>query len=217
MTGASGGIGSAIRKRLEDEGFVVTNIGRNSAELECDLADSAKLARKVSLWLEKNSVDGLINCAGFGIFDPHETIKPERLARLVAVNLTAPMILTRECLKKFKNQGSGHIINIASIEATRHAKFSAAYTATKSGLRDFSLALFEEVRQSNIKVTCINPDMTLTPFFEPLRFAPSSQDGAHLDPQTIAESVLFVLKNPAVVCDITLRSPRFGIVKKAQK
>jgi short-subunit dehydrogenase len=214
MSGASGGIGSAIRKTLEFEGFSVANIGRNGAEISCDLVDSVKLANELERWLGQNRVDALVNCAGFGIFEPHEAIKPARLAQLVAVNLTAPMILANGCLKHFKRQGSGHIINIASIEATRHAKFSAAYTATKSGLRDFSLALFEEVRQSNVKVTCINPDMTLTPFFEPLRFAPSEEENTHITPQTIADTVAFVLKNPAVVCDITLRSPRFGIVKK---
>lgn len=217
MTGGSGGIGEAIRIALEEESFLVSNIGRQKADIRCDLADTKTLTKRVSAWLKTNKIDVLINCAGFGIFDPHETIRPEYLEELIAVNLTAPLVLSHLCLKEFKRQGKGHIINMASIEATRHARFSAAYTATKAGLRDFSLALFEETRSSNIRVSCINPDMTMTPFFEELRFAPSDETEDHITPETIAKTVLFILKNPSVICDITLRSPRFGITKKPCK
>lgn len=214
MTGASGGIGSAIKKLLLENGYKVSTIGRRDAQIVCDLKDSKLLAKEVEKWLKANDVDVLINAAGFGLFDPLESTRPEKIDELISVNLTAPITLSHLCLKKFKKQHSGHIVNIASIEATRHAKFSSIYTATKSGLRDFSLSLFEELRGSGVAVSCINPDMTKTPFFNELRFAPGEEDGSFIEPETIAKTLLFILENPSTVCDITLRAPKFGIVKK---
>ena len=108
----------------------------------------------------------------------------------------------------------GRIINITSVEATRHAKYSALYTATKSGLRDFGLCLFEEVRKSGVKVTSINPDITQTPFFDALHFAPSDDEQTYLLPQTIAQSVLDVLHVKGTITDMTIRPQKVGIAKK---
>jgi short-subunit dehydrogenase len=216
MTGGNGGIGREIRALLEAEGYKVANIGRHNAEILCDLADAQGLEEKVRQWLQENTLDVLINCAGFGVFDPHESVKTQTIGQLVAVNLTAPMILSNLCLRALR-ASQGHIINISSIEATRHSRFSALYTATKSGLRDFSLSLFEEVRGSGVKVSTINPDMTKTPFFDTLRFEPALEAATYLDPKTVAQTVLFALRHPSVVSDITLRSPKFGIVKKPVK
>ena len=122
MSGASGGIGSAIRKTLEFEGFKVANIGRNGAEISCDLAHSTKLASELERWLGQNRVDALINCAGLGMFGPHEAIKPARFAELVAVYLTAPMMLANGCLKHFKRQGNGHITFNPKVPSTTKGK-----------------------------------------------------------------------------------------------
>ena len=108
----------------------------------------------------------------------------------------------------------GHIINIASVEATRHSKFSALYTATKSGLRDFGLALFEELRKADVKVSTINPDLTKTNFFDEFNFEPSDNKEAHLLAEDIAKTVLQILAFEGVVTDITVRPQRLEIKKK---
>jgi len=108
----------------------------------------------------------------------------------------------------------GKIINIASIEATKHSKFSALYTATKSGLRDFGLSLFEELRKSGVGVTTINPDLTTTNFFDDLQFEPSKQENTFLMPQTIAKTVIDILNTQGVITDITIRPQKFSIQKK---
>jgi hypothetical protein len=80
--------------------------------------------------------------------DSNTTLKSiAKIEELIAVNLKAPIILSNLCLRSLKKT-KGNIINITSVEATKHSKFSALYTATKSGLRDFSLSLFEELRKS---------------------------------------------------------------------
>ena len=88
------------------------------------------------------------------------------------------------------------------------------YTATKSGLRDFSLTLFEELRKSGVGVTTINPDLTRTNFFDDLQFEPSNKDETYLLPETIAQTVLNVLKTNGVITDLTVRPQKFDIKKK---
>jgi len=213
MSGGSSGIGKAIKNILTCNEYEVFNIGRNDAEIVCDLRDTEALEKKVKAWLKTHEVDVLINCAGVGLFDPHESISPSKIKNLIDINLTAPIILSSLCLRSLQKQ-SGHIINITSIEATRHAKYSALYTATKSGLRDFGHCLFEEVRKSGVRVTSINPDMTQTPFFDALHFKPSEDESTHLLPETIAQSVWDVLHVNGVITDLSIRPQKVGITKK---
>jgi len=213
MSGGSSGIGKAIKEKLHAAGYDVFNIGRHDAHIVCDLCDTDTLEKEIKLWLKTHEVDILINCAGRGIFDPHETLSIAKIKTIIDINLTAPIILSSLCLRSLQKQ-EGHIINITSIEATRHAKYSALYTATKSGLRDFGHCLFEEVRKNGVKVTSINPDMTQTPFFDTLHFKPNEDEKSHLMPQTIAQSVLDVLHVKGVITDLTIRPQKIGIIKK---
>ncbi|MDD3324489.1 MAG: SDR family NAD(P)-dependent oxidoreductase [Sulfurospirillaceae bacterium] len=213
MTGGSSGIGKAIKDILTCKDYQVFNIGRKEADITCDLRDTEALETKVKEWLKTHEVDVLINCAGIGLFDPHETLSIAKIKNLIDINLTAPIVLSSLCLRSLQKT-QGHIINITSIEATRHAKYSALYTATKSGLRDFGHCLFEEVRKSGVKVTSINPDMTQTPFFDELHFKPSDDEATHLLPQTIAKSVWDVLQIQGVVTDLTIRPQKVGIAKR---
>jgi short-subunit dehydrogenase len=213
VTGSSSGIGKAICSELKSNGYEVHGISRTNGEIICDLKDIKALQIKIKKFLKTTDIDLLVNCAGVGVFTPHEELKLEQIETLIDVNLKAPIILTNLCLRSLKKT-KGHIINVASIEATRHSKFSALYTATKSGLRDFSLALFEELRKAEVKVTNINPDMTKTAFFDELNFEPSTNKNCYLVPQDVAKTLIHVIKSPLVVTDITVRAQKFGITKK---
>jgi len=206
VTGYSSGIGEAICEKLEVNGYEII-------KLNARLEDSKNVEKEVKEILKTIDIDFLINCAGVGIFDPHEELNTTQIEKLIAINLTAPILLSNLVLRGLKKT-KGNIINITSIEATRHSKFSALYTATKSGLRDFSLSLFEEVRKSGVKVTSINPDMTMTPFFDTLQFKPSSKEENHLLASEVANVVYEVLTSPIAITDLTLRSQYFGIEKK---
>lgn len=206
VTGYSSGIGKAICESLSANGYEII-------QLKTRLENSNELEKEVKELLKTNDINVLVNCAGVGIFQPHEEISVTKIKELVDVNLTAPLILSSLCLRSLKKT-KGHIINIASVEATKHSKFSALYTATKSGLRDFSLCLFEELRKADVKVTCINPDLTHTNFFDELQFEPSSNENTHLLAEDIAKAVLNILNFNGVVTDITLQPQRFQINKK---
>jgi len=213
VTGASSGIGKAICDELRDNAYEVYGIGRNSGEIICDLQDIKALYVEIKKLLKTTDIDLLVNCAGVGVFAPHEEIGLDKIDELINVNLRAPIVLTNLCLRSLKKT-KGHIINIASVEATKHSKFSALYTATKSGLRDFSLSLFEELRKSGIKVTSINPDMTQTAFFKELSFEPSHKEDTHIKPENIATTLMQIVNSPFVITDITLRPQKLEIIKK---
>ena len=225
VTGASSGIGKAISIRLLELGYDVMGISReidtdpiqhpNFSTLACDLSDEFELNSIIPVLQTDPSVSILCNVAGFGVFEPHEEIDTDTISKMVALNLTAPMILSNALLRVLKfNQGV--IFNITSIEALRSSKFSAIYTATKTGLRAFSQSLFEEVRKSGVNVVSINPDMTDTAFFDSLRFNPSEEFDKRLEAEDIADVVQNVLemRNGACITDITIRPQRFAVVKK---
>ena len=206
VTGHSSGIGLEICKKLEQDSF-------NIIKLNSRLEDLKSLEKEIKDILKNFNINLLVNCAGIGIFKPHEEISIPKIKELIDINLTAPIVLSNLCLRSLKKT-SGHIINISSIEATKHSKFSALYTATKAGLRDFGLCLFEEVRKSGIKVTNINPDLTVTNFFENLQFEPSKKDDTHLLPETIAQTLLYILNTNGVITDLTIRPQKFDLKRK---
>ncbi|RXI37866.1 short-chain dehydrogenase [Malaciobacter mytili] len=206
VTGYSSGIGKAIASLLEENSYKVIR-------LKSRLNDKKALEKEVKELLKNQEVNLLINCAGVGVFKPHEEISLNKIQELIDVNLTAPIVLTNLCLRSLKKT-KGHIINISSIEATRHSKFSALYTATKAGLRNFSLALFEELRRCDVKVTNINPDLTKTNFFEEFNFEPSDSKNAHLIPEDIAKAVWEVINFDGVITELTVRPQRLEIKKK---
>jgi len=206
VTGYSSGIGQSICVALENNGYVIIKL---SSRLEC-IKD---IENEVKTILKEIEIDLLVNCAGVGVFQPHEEVSVLKIKELLDVNLTAPIILTNLVLRSLKKT-KGNIINISSVEATKHSKFSALYTATKSGLRDFSLTLFEELRKSGVGVTTINPDLTVTNFFDDLQFEPSPNEETYLLPETIAKAVINILNTDGVITDLTIRPQKFEIKKK---
>ncbi|MEA2018951.1 MAG: SDR family oxidoreductase [Campylobacterota bacterium] len=206
VTGYSSGIGEAICKELVLNGYQII-------KLNSRVDDFDNLEKEIKEILKNDDISLLINCAGVGVFQPHEEISISKIRELIDVNLTAPIILSNLCLRSLKKT-QGNIINITSVEATKHSKFSALYTATKSGLRDFGLCLFEEVRKSGVKVTSINPDITKTNFFDDLQFEPSLKEDTYLLSETIASSVVDILNTKGVITDITIRPQKFEIKRK---
>ncbi len=157
----------------------------------------------------------LINCAGFGRFEPHEELSQKTITDMTFLNLTAPMLLTNALLRTMK-KNDGYLININSIEAIKRSKFAGVYSATKAGLKAFGDSLFEETRKSGLSVTNINPDMTQSSFYDELRFDISDKEDERLLASDIADAVEHILsmRKGAVVSEYTIRSLKFGISKK---
>ena len=206
IIGENGGIGSAISKKLRQNGYEILVI-------KSRLQDFSNLENEIGEIANKHEISVLILSAGFGKFDPLETIKSSEILNLINVNLSANLLITTLLLKNLK-RNNAHIIAISSIEALRFSKFSSVYSASKAGLRAFLLSLFEESRK-DIKITCINADITKTGFYKNLRFEPDDDINSFIDSDEIANFTLEILRTKSVVTDITIRPKIIKIKKKS--
>jgi short-subunit dehydrogenase len=221
ITGATSGIGLEITKFLYSLDYEIYAVGRDFLSLKTininkikidftNLKDVEKVFTKLSKEIE---IDLLINCAGFGIFCQHEDIKVNQIENMMNVNLVVPTILSKLFLKSLKRT-KGTIINISSIEALKNSKFSALYSATKAGIRAFSLSLFEEVRKDGVKVSVINPDMTNTNFFDNLNFSTSDNNEAFVDTEEIKNIIENIINTRSCISEVTIRPMKLEIKKK---
>ena len=180
VTGASAGIGAAAARRFAAEGARVVLAARGARELETlaheigaeralavptDVTDpaaaSALLERAIAAF---GAVNVLVNNAGYNRRGPVEHSPAEDLARIVDVNLRAPIVLTRLAIPYLRRAGGGAIVNVASIAGRIPLPEEATYSATKFGLRAFTFALADELEGSGITVSAVSPGPVETGF-----------------------------------------------------
>lgn len=227
VTGASSGIGRACSIMLLHAGYTVYGVARDFSrcgiehgsflQCTCDLADNKDL--------EDTAVDIrcrtgrelylLLNCAGTGTFAPHEEISPDHIRRMVKLNLEVPLVLTSLFLRDVKNT-KGFVINISSITAMQPGPRGCAYAATKAGLLHFSRSLFEETRRAGVRVVCIMPDITRTPFFDGLGFGPADDSHSFIEPECVARAVREIItqREGTVITELVIRPRRFMLDKR---
>ncbi len=206
LTGASSGIGKAIKQKLKN--YEIITLCRN-CDIKIDFNDIEKVKK-----IQIENVSGIIHNAGVGYFGQFEDIRLEKIEEMINVNFLSPMILTKNHLKSIK-KNKGFIINISSTSAIHPAKFGVVYGATKAALRHFGVSLFEEARKSRVKVCTIVPDLTLTNFHKNTFFKPSSNELAHIKPEDIAEIVKNTINSPAhlVMQEIVIKPQLFKLEK----
>jgi NAD(P)-dependent dehydrogenase (short-subunit alcohol dehydrogenase family) len=156
ITGASRGIGAAIKERLGRDG--ITLLTPDRAEL--DLLSNASL--DVYLASLNSPVDILVNNAGINHLAALEEISPEKLEAMLQINLTAPILLTRAVAAGMKANRYGRIVNISSIFGIVSRERRLMYTATKSGLIGITKALALELGSYNILVNAVAPGYVMT-------------------------------------------------------
>lgn len=162
VTGASKGIGRIIAEEMKPIGNVFVS-GRNKEALEklnakdycvCDLAQNSEI---LGDFIEKNSIDILINNAGEYIYGAIETMKLEDIERIHRTNLIAPAYLISRAVPYMKSKNSGRIINIGSISGVMGEANASLYSSSKAGLLGLTKALALELAEHNITVNTINP------------------------------------------------------------
>ena len=188
ITGASSGFGKAFAEQLAAQCTRLILIARSTDTLQamatelhskhgvetviypCDLAnDSARgeLADKLSEIQDESIL--LINNAGLGDYGEFCTSEPERNRTLMAVNMTAPVELTRAMLPAMQKAQKAGIINIASLAADLAIPDFAMYAASKAFVASFSEALRMELKKTHIHVTAVCPGPVHTNFGEVAR------------------------------------------------
>ncbi len=171
ITGASGGIGYAIAKALNQKACKVYNISRTECNLpeftgsfSADVNDGDKIEEILKIIHEKEGkIDIFVNNAGFGIGGAVEFATKESIYKQIETNLSAVINLSRLAIKYLK-ETKGNLINICSVGGIIPLPYQASYSATKAGVDVFSRALANEVRGEGIKVTAVLPGDTKTGF-----------------------------------------------------
>jgi uncharacterized protein len=166
LTGATGGLGHAIARRLRAAGAQLVLTGRRSEVLESLAAETGGLTVAVDL-SDPVAVQGLADaCADVDVLVANAglpgsgqltSFSVEEIDRALAVNLRAPMVLARLLAERMVARRSGHIVLMSSLAGKAAPPGSAVYSATKFGLRGFALSLREDLRRSGVGVSVVLP------------------------------------------------------------
>jgi len=204
VTGANKGIGLECVNRLLEKGAVVYGICRSGCAvshpnftcLKADVGNLEQVNAVLQSILEKhNAVDILINNAGLGYFGLCEELSLDQWHEMFSTNVNGIFYFTRGVLPGMKKQGEGHIINISSIAGLEGYQQVSGYCATKFAVRGFSDALYKEVRDFGVKVTCVYPGSVKTDFFRHNENIKPHDN--MLRPEDVADNIIFALETPA--------------------
>lgn len=181
ITGGSEGIGAATARLFAEAGANLMLVARTRKNLEAlaeelrdktrveifamDVSDAAAcldLFKKTAF--EFGAIHVLVNNAGYHARGNVADVDAAELAKTVDINLRAPIVLSRIAIPYLKESKSAAIINVGSMAGRCPVPGSTTYAATKAGLRSFTLALAEELHDTNIKVGLVSPGPVDTGF-----------------------------------------------------
>jgi len=207
ITGASKGLGREMALAFAKAGGNLVLSARNAQLLEevkqgaeqlggqCvllagDITDENVLQSLARLGIEKQ-VDVLVNNAGMLSIEPLENVPFEHIARLLELNLVAPIKLTRALLPMLKTRKLGTIVNINSLGGRKPVLNHAIYCASKYGLNGFAEALKLEIKGQGIRILNVSPGKMATDLF---RSAGKQMDtAAFIPPAEVAEAIVYLL------------------------
>lgn len=215
VTGVSKGIGLASVQKLLSAGFQVAGWGRNQPTVQhpdfrfynCDVSDFHQVQNALQNTLHDfgDTLYGLINNAGFGHFGLIEALPMQEWHAMFNTNVHGLMYCTRVVVPLLKAKQSGHIINLSSIAGLDGVVQGSGYSATKFAVRGISHALYKELREDGIKVSCVYPGSVETNFFDHVAAIQPSKN--MLQPADVAELLLQLLQSPPnfLTVDVEIR------------
>ena len=176
VVGGSGGIGSAVARRLATRGCRLVLAGRNIERLQAiatetgaqatplDARDSAAVeAMLQSVLTSHGRVDGVVNCAGSILLKPAHLISDQEFADTLSINLTTAFNLVRATTRlMMKQAGGGSIVLCSSVAARRGLVNHEAIAAAKAGVEGLALAAAASYARFGVRVNCVAPGLTRT-------------------------------------------------------
>lgn len=220
ITGASGGIGAAMAKRLAQSGIDLVLCGRSAEKLEKARKSVEEFGVKTFLYTGDLTADGapkacieaalsafgrldiLINNAGMALSCPYEQTTEQQFDTIMATNVRAPYFLCQAALPALRLSDHATIINISSVVGHKGYPLQSAYAASKHALIGMSKSLANEVYTENIRVHVIAPGAVFTDMVRIAR--PDLTEEGMILPEDIAEVAAFFIehRSNAVVDEI---------------
>jgi NADP-dependent 3-hydroxy acid dehydrogenase YdfG len=205
VTGAAGGIGSAIASTLLSNGYHVTAVGRDlnglgrlralgAQTVIADLAQPIALRNTVP---DPGQLDALIHCAGVAEVAAIADTQPATWTQTLAVNVTGAAELTRLMLPALR-RARGHVVFINASPGMTAVPRWSTFVGSKAALRKLADSLREEEELSGIRVTTIYPSATATEHLRSIRaaFGLTYDPALCVQPATLADTVAWVLAAP---------------------
>jgi 3-oxoacyl-[acyl-carrier protein] reductase len=213
VTGASGGIGNAIIKKLSEAGANILASGTRIEKLEelkknfeglkilkFDISQSDKIEEFIENATNElgGSLDGIVNNAGITQDNLAIRMSLDEWQKVININLTSTFLMSKFAIKKMLKNKSGKIVNITSVVGHTGNLGQANYTASKAGIVAMSKSLAIEYAKKNININCISPGFIQTAMTDKIddKFKeviiskiPSARLG---EPDDIANAVLFL-------------------------
>jgi NADP-dependent 3-hydroxy acid dehydrogenase YdfG len=223
ITGASSGIGEATALALSRAGATVALGARRGNRLEEVAAsiDGPSSVHEVDVTDEDQArgfiadahrdhgrLDVLVNNAGVMLLGPVDGADVSEWRRMLEVNLWGLLICTHAALPLLAQSGGGDVVNISSVAGRRADAGAAVYNMTKFGVHAFSEALRQEALHTGVRVTIVAPGFVETelqghnvnPVVQQALDRAREQIGDVLQPEDIAEAILYAVTRPPHVC-----------------
>ncbi len=204
VTGVSKGIGLELAKLLLEKGMQVAGWSRTAPELTHDnffftpvdmgVEEEVEKAYQATVAHFGADIDVLVNNAGYGAFNYLEQFDSAAWEKMFAVNVHGIYYVTKRVLPNMKQREYGHIVNLSSIAGKNGIPQGTAYCGTKHAVRGLSESLYREVKDHNIKVTCLFPGSVDTHFFDEVKGTEANPTMLHAD--DVAQLIVHQLEMP---------------------
>jgi short-subunit dehydrogenase len=208
VTGASGGVGSALAKQLIREGAkvamldleqdkldaVAAEAGGETLPLAVDVSDREAYTNVFDQVEERlGGLDFLCNVAAIMPISPFDAEREAVTSKIIDVNLHAVIHSTQEAARRMKRRGDGHIINVASGAGWLAGGGVATYCATKFGVVGYSESVAMELRGTGVDISVVAPAIVKTQMSTGLK---DVRGVRAVEPEEVAEAIVKTLKNP---------------------
>jgi NADP-dependent 3-hydroxy acid dehydrogenase YdfG len=204
VTGASGGIGAAVSRKLAEQGVRVGMASRRGdglgvgLGLQCNVRDRAQVEDAVSRTVEEfGRLDICVANAGTGSYHPFLETPVEHIEEMVELNLLGTIWTIRACLPHLFERGEGDVVTLASEAGRRGLPGEAVYCASKFGQVGLTRALDHELRERGVRATNVCPGGVATDFALGEGYGrPRDVLSGMMSADDVADVVLFVITRP---------------------
>ncbi|MFF9375532.1 SDR family oxidoreductase [Streptomyces griseoluteus] len=220
ITGASGGIGEATARLLARRGAAVVLAARRGERIEAiaqdirqeggraatcvvDVTEAEDLQRLVSRTIDLcGRIDVLVNNAGIAPISPLAALDTEGWSAMIDVNLRGMLNGVAAALPVFREQGTGHLVSIASVAGMTVPPSMAVYAATKNAVRTIHEGLRTESTDGVIRTTAISPGYVRTDLADSMadphirEQTRKNMDAMGIPPEAVARTVAFAIEQP---------------------